>query len=149
MVALSWLANPVEPKEGRLSHFSVYRIGRGSDVDIQIDDASISRIHAELIATESGSYYLTDCESSNGSFVWRDGVWMPIEQDFIGPTEHIALGTYQTTAQQLIAMTARENRYHTGDRHLREERKPLPADDLPKGPVRRDPGTGEIIGEEY
>jgi len=132
-----------------LSHFSLYRIGRGSDVDIQIDDASISRIHAELIATESGSYYLTDCESSNGSFVWRNSVWMPIKQDFIGPTEHIALGSYQTTATQLIAMTTRESRYNTGDPHVHEERKSLPADDLPKGPVRRDPGTGEIIGEEY
>ena len=145
-----------------MSHFSLYRIGRGSDVDIQIDDMSISRIHAELIATKSGSYYLTDCESSNGSFVWRDSVWMPIKQDFISPTEHIALGTYQTTATQLIAMVAQGGRYntrgdrydtqegrYTGDPHLREERKPLPTDDLPKGPVRRDPGTGEIIGEEY
>ena len=131
-----------------MSHFSLYRIGRGSDVDIQIDDMSISRIHAELIATKSGSYYLTDCESSNGSFVWRDSVWMPIKQDFISPTEHIALGSYQTTAQQLIAMTAQGSRY-TRDPHLHEERKPLPTDDLPKGPVRRDPGTGEIIGEEY
>ena len=148
MVALSWLPNPVEPKEVRLSHFSLYRIGRGSDVDIQIDDASISRIHAEFIATQSGSYYLTDCESSNGSFVWRDSVWMPIKQDFIGPTEHIALGTYQTTATQLISMTAHGNRYNTGNLHSHEERKPLPADDLPKGPVRRDPGTGEIIEEE-
>ena len=148
MVVLSWLPNPVEPKEVRLSHFFLYRIGRGSDVDIQIADASISRIHAELIATQSGSYYLTDCESSNGSFVWRHSVWMPVKQDFIGPTEHIALGTYQTTATQLIAMTARGSRYNTGDIHSHEERKPLPADDLPKGPVRRDPGTGEIIGEE-
>lgn len=148
MVALSWLPNPVEPKEVRLSHFILYRIGRGSDVDIQIDDASISRIHAEFIATQSGSYYLTDCESSNGSFVWWDSVWMPIKQDFIGPTEHIALGTYQTTATQLISMTAHGNRYNTGNLHSHEERKPLPADDLPKGPVRRDPGTGEIIGEE-
>lgn len=148
MEALSWLPNPVEPEEVRLSHFILYRIGRGSDVDIQIDDASISRIHAEFIATQSGSYYLTDCESSNGSFVWRDSVWMPIKQDFIGPTEHIALGTYQTTATQLIAMTAQGNRYNTGNLHSHEERKPLPADDLPKGPVRRDPGTGEIIGEE-
>ncbi len=148
MVVLSWLPNPVEPEEVRLSHFSLYRIGRGSDVDIQIDDASISRIHAELVATQSGSYYLTDCESSNGSFVWRDSVWMPIKQDFIGPTEHIALGTYQTTATQLIAMTAQGNRYNTENLHSHEERKPLPADDLPKGSVRRDPGTGEIIGEE-
>ncbi len=149
MVALSWLPNPVEPEEVRLSHFTLYRIGRSSDVDIQIDDASISRIHAELIATQSGSYYLTDCESSNGSFVWRDSVWMPIKQDFIGPAEHIALGTYQTTATQLIAMTAQGNRYNTGNLHSHEERKPLPADDLPKGPVRRDPDTGEIIGEKY
>ncbi len=132
-----------------MSHFSLYRIGRDSDMDIQIDDASISRIHAEFIATESGSYYLTDCESSNGSFVWRDSVWMPIKQDFISPTEHIALGTYQTTATQLIAMIARERRYNTENLLSREERKPLPADDLPKGPVRRDPRTGEIIEGGY
>ena len=31
------------------SRFSVYRIGRGSGVDIQIDDNSVSRVHAELI----------------------------------------------------------------------------------------------------
>ena len=35
------------------SSFSVYRIGRGAGVDIQIDDDSVSRVHAELIATQA------------------------------------------------------------------------------------------------
>ena len=48
------------------SSFSVYRIGRGAGVDIQIDDDSVSRVHAELTVTQSGAYYLTDCASSGG-----------------------------------------------------------------------------------
>ena len=91
------------------SRFSVYRIGRGSGVDIQIDDNSVSRVHAELIATQSGSYYLTDCASSGGSYVARDGEWRRIRQEFISPTDAILLGHYQTTAPALIAMAAQRS----------------------------------------
>ena len=118
------------------SRFSVYRIGRGSGVDIQIDDNSVSRVHAELIATPSGSYYLTDCASSGGSYVARNGEWRRIRQEFISPTDAILLGHYQTTAPALIAMAVqREHRSGEGT-------------SLPKGPVRRNVDTGEIIGEE-
>ena len=114
------------------SSFSVYRIGRGSGVDIQIDDDSVSRVHAELIATPSGAYYLTDCVSSGGSYVAHNGEWKRIRQEFIDPTDAILLGRYQTTAPALIAMAVRSG-----------EVTPLP-----EGPVRRDVDTGEIIGEE-
>ena len=77
------------------SRISVYRIGRGSGVDIQIDDDSVSRVHAELITTQSGSYYLTDCASSGGSYVARNGEWRRIRQEFISPTDAILLGHYQ------------------------------------------------------
>lgn len=118
------------------SSFSVYRIGRGSDVDIQLDDGSVSRVHAELVATPSGSYYLTDCASRRGSYVARNGEWCRIRQEFINPTDAILLGQYQTTAPALVALAAKKVRRLEGG----------PA--LPKGPVRRNAATGEIMSEE-
>ena len=123
------------------SKFSVYRIGRSPGVDIQVDDDSVSRVHAELIATPSGSYYLTDCASSGGSYVARNGEWRRIRQEFISPTEAILLGHYQTTAPALIALAAQEERRSEGG-------KPTQPDSLPVGPVRRNVDTGEIMGEE-
>ena len=118
------------------SSFSVYRIGRGSDVDIRLDDGSVSRVHAELVATLSGSYYLTDCASSRGSYVARNGEWSRIRQEFISPADAILLGQYQTTAPALVALAAKKVR--------RSEKGTA----LPQGPVRRNAATGEIIGEE-
>ena len=130
---MSWEPNQVDMNK---SKFSVYRIGRSPGVDIRIDDDSVSRVHAELIATPSGSYYLTDCASSGGSYVAQNGEWRRIRQEFINPTDAILLGHYQTTASALIAMAAqREHRSEGGT-------------SLPVGPVRRNVDTGEIIGEE-
>ena len=86
------------------ANFSVYRIGHGPGVDIQINDRSVSRVHAELIVTPSGSYYLTDCVSKNGSYVVRNGEKISIRQEVISPTDVILLGHYQTTAPELVAM---------------------------------------------
>ncbi len=130
---MSWEPSRVDMNKSR---FLVYRIGRGSGVDIQIDHASVSRIHAELIAMQSGSYYLTDCASSRGSYVARNGEWRRIRQESISATDAILLGHYQTTAPALIAMAApRECRSEEGASR-------------PQGPVRRNADTGEIIGEE-
>ena len=71
-------------------------------MDIQINDRSVSRVHAELIVTPSGSYYLTDCASKNGSYVVRNGKKIPIRQEVINPTDEILLGHYQTTAAELV-----------------------------------------------
>ena len=86
------------------ANFFVYRIGHGSGVDIQINDRSVSLVHAELIAMPSGSYYLTDCASKNGSYVVRNGEKIPIRQEVINPTDEILLGHYKTTVPELAAM---------------------------------------------
>ena len=127
-----------------MSNFSTYKIGRNSDMDIRIDDPTVSRIHAELVVTANGEFYLTDCGSSGGSYVARNGEWIPIRQEFISPTDAILLGRYQTTAPQLIAMVARDD--NKGDDHSGEEKPPT--NDLPRGPVRRKIETGEIIENE-
>lgn len=124
-----------------MSRYSLYQIGRGSATDIQIGDRSVSRIHAELIVTRDGSYYLTDCGSGGGSFLARGGEWVPIQQQYIGATDNILLGRYQTTAQELIA-TLKDPQDNSA------EQTPSTVDDLPSGPVRRNIETGEIISNE-
>ena len=124
-----------------MSGYSLYQIGRSSTADIQIGDSSVSRIHAELVITQDGSHYLTDCGSGGGSFIARDGEWAPIQQQYIGATDNILLGRYQTTAQQLIAMLK-------DPQGNSAEQTPTPVDDLPSGPVRRNIETGEIISNE-
>lgn len=93
-------------------NYEIYRIGRDSNMDIQIHHETVSRVHAELIATPQGEFYLTDCDSTGGSwsYVEQDGNWVPIKQAFISPTDVISLGQYQTTAQKLIAMADSGNR---------------------------------------
>ena len=118
-----------------MSNFSTYRIGRGMDVDIRIEDSTVSRVHAELVVTANGAYYLTDCDSSGGSYVARNGAWEPITQGFIDPMDAILLGRYQTTAQQLMAMSNRDSPASRND-------------DLPRGQVHRNVDTGEIVGDE-
>ena len=129
-----------------MSNFSTYKIGRNADMDIRLGDITVSRIHAELVVTANGEYYLTDCGSSGGSYVARNGEWVPIRQEFISPTDVILLGRYQTTAPQLIAMAAQGARHQKGDEHSSEEKSPT--NDLPEGAVRRNMETGEIIGNE-
>ena len=124
-----------------MSGHSLHRIGRSSAADIQINDSSVSRIHAELVITRNGSHYLADCGSGGGSFIARGGGWAPIQQQFIGATDNILLGRYQTTAQQLVSML----KDRQGDS---AKQTPSPVDDLPSGPVRRNIETGEIISDK-
>ncbi len=127
-----------------MSHYSTYRIGRGTDVDIRIDDDTVSRVHAELVVTANGAFYLTDCASRNGSYVARNGEWMRIRQEFISPADAILLGRHQTTARELVQKL--------GARGDRDARSPGEAarltDNAPEGNVRRNPETGEIIPDE-
>jgi hypothetical protein len=48
---------------------SCYRIGRHSNNDLSIHDASVSRQHAEINLKGSGSFTITDLDSMNGVFV--------------------------------------------------------------------------------
>ncbi|MDC1194295.1 FHA domain-containing protein [Crocinitomicaceae bacterium] len=45
------------------------KIGRGKDNDLIVDDASVSRNHAELFIDEDGRCFLTDLGSSNGTSI--------------------------------------------------------------------------------
>lgn len=64
------------------------RIGRGTDVDIRIDDAGVSRHHAEIVLTTPIT--VRDLESTNGTWIDKQRITeFALEQDTaitIGPT---------------------------------------------------------------
>lgn len=47
----------------------ILKIGRGSDNDIIINDAKVSRWHLQIVQNEDGKCYAIDLDSSNGTFV--------------------------------------------------------------------------------
>ncbi len=134
-----------------MSTLATYRIGRAKSCEVVLSDRSVSRHHAELVVSKSGKLYLTDCKSNNGTFVGRGGKWLPVVQDFVEPDEVLLIGRHRSTAAQLMA-SARSPRPGGSRDSSRASGSgqggSAPKKDLPSGPVRRDPGTGDIISLE-
>ena len=70
-----------------LTHHTT-RIGRGTDVDIRIDDPGVSRHHAEIVL--SSPIVLRDLESTNGTWIGKERITeVTLEHDTditIGPS---------------------------------------------------------------
>ncbi|MBV8588311.1 MAG: FHA domain-containing protein [Verrucomicrobia bacterium] len=82
----------------------IFTIGR-KDADIVLTDQQqqVSRLHAELTIADDGSYYLTDCGSSNGTFIKRNNEWEPIRQEYVQSTDEIRFGGHhETTVRELV-----------------------------------------------
>lgn len=79
------------------------RIGRSQGNEVQFDDATVSRRHAELLVLRDGRLFLTDCNSSGGTFVQSGGGWAPIRQAFVEPTDRLKFGNYSITAREIAS----------------------------------------------
>lgn len=126
-------------------------IGRSPFADVVIADASVASHHAELVILDDGSYYLTDCATSSGT--WQldrtaddvaAGSWFPLRQGFVAGDAPLRLGDYRCTAAELTR-AARESvpsdgaaAAQPGDRY-ESFRQRL------RGRVERDAATGEIV----
>lgn len=88
-----------------MSGYRSYTVGRSSKADIALSgvDGSVSGVHAELVVSSEGRYFLTDAGSSNGTYV-RDGEqWSPLRQGFIEAESEIRLGNQRMVGKDLIA----------------------------------------------
>lgn len=86
----------------------VLRVGRDSGNEIHINDGSVSRVHAELVITEGGRYYLTDCASSWGTEVNRGDDWEKVTQTYIEEDTQLRLGRWEGMISDLMARAAPE-----------------------------------------
>ena len=127
-----------------------WTVGRSKEADIVLTDSSVSRTHAELVETDEGRFYLTDCGSSFGTFLKHgDADWQPVRQVYVEPTDRLRLGEYEMTVEELIALAPRD----AADPQpapqqvivIDKATEPSEGSELPHGPVERDPLTGRII----
>jgi predicted component of type VI protein secretion system len=121
-------------------------IGRSPSADVVVADASVAPHHAELVITDDGRLYLTDCATDGGT--WRQGEkgegvlrWQPVRQAFVGPDEPLRLGDHRCTASDLLRRSGRAPSEAAASGGAWEG----PARSRLRGPVVRDPTTGEIV----
>ena len=81
---------------------SKFTIGRDKNCDVPIADDSVSRLHAELTIFDAGRLSLTDCQSSNGTAVIREGKPRPIQREIIFSTDHLQFGAVVISVKDLL-----------------------------------------------
>jgi hypothetical protein len=120
-------------------------IGRSPSADVVIADASLAPHHAELVITEDGRLYLTDCATDAGTWVESKGQsasgWQQVRQGFVRPEQPLRLGDHQCTAGDLL----RWSRGAPADGAAGAGAWDTAPQRRMRGPVIRDPATGEIV----
>jgi hypothetical protein len=123
-------------------------IGRSPFADVVMADPSIATHHAEIVITDDGRLYLTDCASASGT--WRldptaggERHWRPLRQGFVAADEPLKLGEHHCTAGQLTAAVRGRS---DGGQQAALQRERLERDrPRLRGRVERDAATGEIV----
>ncbi|MBT6117538.1 MAG: FHA domain-containing protein [Rhodospirillaceae bacterium] len=126
-------------------------VGRSQYADLRLPDASIAAQHAEVVVTEDGRTHVTDTGSLGGT--WRrvagetGETWTAIRQDFVGADEVLRFGNHTVAVADLLRDLLPKVKGGAGKGG---GSGPGGGGDKPrasalKGPVERDPVTGEIV----
>lgn len=82
-------------------------VGRSASADVSLPHPSVSRRHAEVIPLPDGRVYVTDCATTNGTFVHAGGQWRRIAQDFAAADGRVRFGDVEMPVPLLLARTTR------------------------------------------
>ncbi len=135
-----------------MSQVKTFIIGRHRECDLVLDDTSVSRHHAEVVPMPDGHYYITDRNSTGGTFVHSDSGWEQIRQRFVKGTDRLRLGGHEIDASRLgflCTLPGRGDVADIGASNLQvasDFANPASDDGLdPNKGLMRDPVTGEVI----
>ena len=130
-------------------------IGRAPDCHVVLDHDSVSRLHATVRLTPEGYLAVQDADSSNGTFLCRNGRWIRVRKVILGTQDRIRFGDRELELDRLVNCFGRDGRVRLREGYTVRGR-PLVFDDRPgelrrprivlENP-RRNPQTGDI--EEY
>ena len=134
-------------------------IGRSPYADVVLADASVARRHVEVVVTDDGRYFITDCATETGC--WRRvsadqgrDHWEKLRQGFVAPDDHLRLGDHRCTLKDLLRDIELRDTAETGTGGGSGGRGGDPGSgaggadrriESLRGRVERDPVTGEII----
>ena len=135
------LPDPVpDPQPSPRPGGQCFVVGRDPECDVRLQDDTVSWRHAEVERLSGGRLHLTDCRSTNGTFVLVDDVWRPIRQQVVHPMQRIRFGACGLTGAELDALCARVRAEERGSDSSSSE----DARGVGRGPVRNWK-TGEIV----
>ena len=77
-------------------------IGRASDCGLVFDHSSVSRRHATASVTKEGFLKVRDENSSNGTWLHRNGRWVRARQVILGTLDRIRFGDLEVPLEQLV-----------------------------------------------
>jgi pSer/pThr/pTyr-binding forkhead associated (FHA) protein len=131
-------------------------IGRASDCSLVLDHGSVSRVHASIRLTPEGYLAVQDADSSNGTFLCRNGRWIRVRKVILGTQDRIRFGDCEVELDRLVDCFGRDSRVRLREGYTVRGR-PLVFDDRPgelrrprivlENP-RRNPLTGDIEEHE-
>jgi pSer/pThr/pTyr-binding forkhead associated (FHA) protein len=127
-------------------------IGRGADCDMVLDHPSVSRLHATVQATPEGYLAVADADSSNGTFLHRNGRWIRIRKVILGTEDRVRFGEHEVKVRGLVELFGQQDRIRLREGYF-VRGKPLLFDQWPDENIRprvilenprRNPLTGDI-----
>ena len=88
-----------------MSSARTYVVGREPGCDVRLHATGVSRRHAEVTLLPNGRICVTDCESTNGTFVLDGGEWHAVRQAaYLEPGDEIRFGECRMSAARLEAL---------------------------------------------
>lgn len=99
-----------------------YLVGRSSSCFHRLNDVTVSGKHATMSLEQDGKLLIIDLNSTNGTYVLRNGMKTRIYEEAVNPNDILFFGECQVPASKLIA------HIHDDDGHTlrvpQPERKP-------------------------
>ena len=131
-----------------MSRLRTYIVGRERGCDVWLDDASVSRHHAEVVRVSGGRLYVTDRATTNGTCVFDGHDWRRIRQAFLKPGGRVRFGDVEMSAGRLDDSCPRADaRAVEGNQNAGAVRN-KEGSPGPNRSLVRDPTTGEIVEQE-
>lgn len=131
-----------------MSRLRSYVVGREPGCDVWLDDASVSRHHAEVVRLSGGRLYVTDRATTNGTFVFDGNTWRGIRQAFLKPGGRVRFGDVEMSAGRLDDSCQRADARAVDGTQAAEAVSKKEDSPGPNSGLVRDPTTGEILEQE-
>ncbi|MFI3223506.1 MAG: FHA domain-containing protein [Methylococcaceae bacterium] len=80
-------------------------IGRALDCDLVLADISVSRLHAVLELLTNNRLLLTDCQSTQGTFVIRGGTEERVQAQIVSKHDMIRFGNIKIPVSEILMAT--------------------------------------------
>ena len=129
-----------------MSRVRTYVVGRDGTCDVRLDHSTVSGRHAEVVRVEGGRLYVTDCATTNGTYVLAGRDWRAIRQAVVERTDRVRFGECEMIVGRLDELCSAEDA-HLAAGGAADYAAAGPLAPAP-GSIRRpefDPETGELI----